>query len=543
MSVARSSLVFAFGTLLSRLSGLVRDRVIAATFGTSPLITAFWLAYRLPNMLRELLAEGALGSAFTKVYSSVSVEDKARAQKLLVEMLLLMTLVSVLVCTIGALLAPWLVDLFLLTAKPSADTELIRKTTVGLTRLLFPYLGLMVIGAISMGALHQKGGKGFFVTSASPISYNVITILGAIWFVGVARATFPPWVEDAIAEPGIVGFALFVLLGGLAQMVIQVGALRGRLVEAWRDWRVRFPWSPDLKKVLVLMGPMVLAASSGQINVLVNTTFTMGTDDAAVNWLNYALRLLLFPIGMFGVAISSAVLPALTRSLTKAGGKVDAQASSEIQNAFELVLWLMAPSFALYVVNDLAVVRFLFESGRFTLHDSEQTAAALYAYSFSLMGYGLMKVLTSFYFALDRTGYALRVSLFSIVTNFVVNYLFVDRYGHVGIAWGYSITLSLSIALLIFGMRGQGVAVKWSRFFRSMALLVFAIGLAIAVQKLLVGAIASTGLLEQLSVFRGNGLVLGICGVATATVFAILGLATLRLAPRAALAKLKSRRR
>ncbi len=538
MSVAKSSFLFATGTLISRVSGLIRDRVFLAVFGSSMIAEGFIVAYRIPNLLREMLAEGALGSSFTKVYSELFGPQRERSRRLLFDMSILMTLVAVVVCGLGITFAPEIVRLM---TTERADNALMIHTATGLTRILFPFLYFMIIGAVMMGVLHQSGR--FFVTAISPIAFNIVNIIGALWFASWFATKAPPWVDQAIADPMITGFTIAVTIGGLAQLLMQLQGVVPELRQALREWNGTAPWSPDVKKVLTLMGPMVLAASAGQINVIVNTGFATSVGEGAVVWLNSAFRLLHFPIGIFGVAIGVAVLPALARSMAKADGKMNAQSSREMQNAVELVLWLMVPCFVFYLVNNLEIVRCLLESGKFQLGDSVQTANALNAYAFALISYGLSKVMTSFYYAMERTPYALRVSLFSIATNFCVNYFFVDRYGHVGLALGYSVTQGLSVLLLIFGMRGHGVTVERGRLLRSLATLVFA-GLAAGgiMTAIRAGMLGVPGL-AGLTTWLASGLVLTTNLAVLTLVFAGFGLWYLKLGPRAALAALNARRR
>jgi putative peptidoglycan lipid II flippase len=525
MSVARSSLLFASGTLLSRIAGLIRDRIVLSYFGASDLMGGFIVAFRIPNMLREMLAEGALGSSFTKVYSGLCATDDKRAQALLVDAMVLMTTVAVIVTGLGVVCAPWIVRIM----TDNDASQLLLSTATGLTRLLFPFLGFMIIGAIAMGALHQFGR--FFLTSVSPLAFNVFYILGAVWFAGAFERLQPAWMTEWFAAPGITGLAMGVLLGGLAQTLIQFVGIWPKLRIGLQGYRPRLPWSPDVKKVLTLMLPMVLAASAGQINVMVNTIFATGLQEGAVTWLYSSFRLLHFPIGMFSVAIGAAVLPALARTMAKAGGNIDRAASHEIQNAVELVLWFMVPCFVFMVLNAEAIVRCLYEGGRFTLRDSQETAAALSAYSWSLITYGLIKVLTSFYFAIERTGYALKVSLFGIIVNAVSNYLLVTKYGHVGIAFGYSVTLIASVGLLLLGLRGVGITVDWRRFGKSMGLLVLAGAAAALLQAAGPAVLHQLGGLPHAPVWLSSGLYLLVNGVLLVGVFLIVGMKLTGLTP------------
>lgn len=502
-------------------------------------MAGFVIAFRIPNLLREMLAEGALGNSFTKVYTSLFSEDRARARRLLFDMLLLMLAISVVVCTGGILAAPWLVDL--MTADSQNATPEMMRTATGLTRLLFPFLGFMVIGAMLMGAQHQRGR--FFLTAMSPLLFNIFNIAGALWFSGLFVAYGPDWIERVFADKAITGFSVGVLLGGFAQMLVQFYGLTREILEEAKQWNFRFLWSDDVKKVLILMGPMVLAASSGQVNAVVNTIFATSVSDAAVVWLYMSFRLLHFPIGMFGVAIGVAVLPALARAMTEAGGKVTMKSSNEIQNAIELVLWFMAPCFVFFLLNALPIVQCLYQSGNFTALDSQQTADALFAYSFALFSYGLSKVIISFYFALERTNYAFRVSMVTMVVNFAVNYFMVKAFGHVGLALGYSVTQGVSIFLLLIGLRRERIAWNFPKLLRSLGVMALAIALSALLMSLTNHSVLARLDSMPWPIFFTSLTKILVNGVLCVGLFIMAAMAYLRKRPQALLQLLKSRRK
>jgi putative peptidoglycan lipid II flippase len=541
LSVARSSILFASGTFLSRLTGLLRDRIVLSIFGSSVYHEAFIVAYRIPNLLRELLAEGALGTSFTKVFSSLAAEDSERAERLLVDAFYLMTLISVVVCAIGICVSPWLVDLMTMMTEPGPQKDILVQSATGLTKLLFPFLGTMTLGALAMGVLHQRGR--FLLTSMSPIAFNVGNIIGAIWIANFLKMHGPDWLTDYFGDKAILGLAIGVLLGGLGQLIVQLLGLWRQLVTGTRKWDRRFPWSPDLKKILTLMTPMILASSAGQVNSVVNTMFATSVGEGAVVWLNSAFRLLHFPIGIFGVAIGAAVLPALARSITKAGGKMDRVSSVEAQNAIELVIWIMVPCFVIMNVNAVSIVSFLFQSGRFSPNDTTQTAAALSAYSFGLIAYGLIKVLTSFYYALDRTNYAMKVSLSGIGVNLASNYLLVDHFGHIALAYAYSATLSLSAFWLLLGLRDEKISWERRKLMLSFAYLLAASILAYGAQRLCQPLVAGLHWAANAPIWLRSGTVLVANGTLAVAIFAGVGLAQLRVSPASAVRRLLRRGR
>ncbi len=472
MSVARNSLLFTLGTFFSRVSGLVRDMVLAAVFGSSNLLEAFFVANRIPNLFREMLAEGALGGAFTKVYTGVASEDPAKARKLLFDMLRISFCILILVSLIGFLAAPHLVKIFTLYSANSGRPETFLPYTVGLTRLLFPFLGIAVLASVVMGVLHERGR--FFISALAPIFLNLGYILGALVLSSHLSVHAPLWVEAKVADPKVVGLALGVLLGGLGHFLIQ-------FYFVWRDlirgetWSFSKSWfSPDVRRVFKIMMPAAIAASAAPINLLVVTNFATSLGTGAVSWLSYAFRLFQLPVGLFGVAVGSAVLPALTRKISAAKGVVDGSVSIELQRALEFILWIMVPCCVFLQANSVHLVELFFERGRFSHFDTEQTAAALYAYSFGVVSYGLVKVLSSFYYAVERTSFAMKISLCAIAVNFVCSLFLVKNYGHVGLAATAAATLSFNALILFLGLRGNRVTFEFYNILKTIIYLVLA---------------------------------------------------------------------
>lgn len=466
MSVAKSSLLFSFGTLLSRFSGVARESVIGAVFGASVFMDAFVVAFRIPNLLRELLAEGALGSSFTKVYASLSVGDKKAANELLIQTLQFVVMFSFVICSLGILFADDLVQL--MTLFDGRDPQF-HGVTVALTRLLFPFIAFAAVGAIIQGALYQRGG--FFLAGVAPILFNVFSILGALWLAPLARHYLSETWLQGYGDAGIFGLAIGTLLGGAAQAAIQTWGLWKPLLKGQNLLPKTFPWSSDIKKIIILMGPMVIAASAGQVNVIVNTNFATSLETGAVTWLYFAFRLVQLPIGMFGVAVGAAVLPALTKSITEAHGRMDLKASKQILDALDLVAWLMIPCTLALSIGSQDVTRLLYEAGNFKPSDTTATAIAIEAYSYGLLGYGLLKVMNSYYYAVGRTNFPMIVSLLSIAANYIGNAILVKEFGHKGLALTASVTLTLNALLLICGMYVDKVKINWRQMMLSSVLL------------------------------------------------------------------------
>jgi putative peptidoglycan lipid II flippase len=524
---------------------VIRESVIGAVFGASVFMDAFVVAFRIPNLLRELLAEGALGSSFTKVYSSLCVEDKESANKLLIQTLQFVMLLSLLICTLGILFADDLVQL--MTLFDGHDPQF-HGVTVALTQLLFPFIGFAALGAVVQGALYQRGG--FFLAGVAPILFNLFSIIGAIWLAPLARDYLPnEWTEN-FGDAGIFGLALGTLLGGAAQAAIQTWGLWKPLLKGQTLLPKVFPWSKDIKKILLLMGPMVIAASAGQVNVIVNTNFATSLETGAVTWLYFAFRLVQLPIGMFGVAVGAAVLPSLTKSITEAGGTVDLKASQQIINAMDLVAWLMIPCTLALVFASTEITQILYEAGKFTSSDTVATAMAIEAYSYGLLGYGLLKVMNSYYYATGRTRFPMFVSLLSIAANYLANAILVKEFGHKGLAMTASVTLTLNAVILIGGMYADKVKVDWKQIFTSLAQLAIGTLLVVVIHntyqeyilKLSFGALFGATETSVILTKLDASLRLLVDLTLIAAVFASIGLWRLGKTPAQALAMLKRRK-
>ena len=469
--------------------GLLRESLVAAVFGANVYLDAFLVANRIPNLLRELVAEGALGASFTKVYSQRACQDPKAATSLLRQSLLFFGVIVGIITLLGMWFAPELVDLLTLFAAHTPEKELLREQSVALTRILFPFIWFMALTAILAGAMYQE--ERFFLPSISPMVLNLGYIAGATVLAAGCSALPAEWFPWPTLHRGIFGLSIGVLLGGFGQFWMHFVLVRKR----WRTLNLswpRFELTPDLKRIFLLMGPMLLAASSGQINVLINTNFATQLEEGAVSWLTFSFRVLQLPIGIFAVAVGSVCLPRMSRAYSAGSAAIkQARLSEELQHSTELITWLIMPCFCFTACNSRPIVELLFHYGNFSTYAVDQTALALYAYNFSLLGYSLVKVLTPFYYVIERTTFPMWVGMGSIALNFGSNYLLAQRYGHVGIAATMAVVLSLNAVAL-----GLGAIWHGARFSRKAMGGFFAIAVATGVclwaQQMLHGYYAGT---------------------------------------------------
>ena len=431
MSLIKKSFRFSLGTMFSRIVGLLRESVLAGVFGASQFMDIFLVANRIPNMLRDIAAEGALGASFTKVFSQTWKSDKKKAQQLFLDATVVFGLICSLIVLLGLLFAPQIVK-FMSLYQNEARGESFLLHTSNLTRLLFPFLLLMSLNSIFAGALHQK--NKFFLSAISPVMLNLGYILGALFISQLCMFFLPVWVDKSFAHRNLIGLCIGVLLGGFLQMSLSFYGVTSSDNFSFRGLRLFKAFSTEVKEVLLLSFPMIFAASSTQINVIVNTNFATSLGVGAVSWLSYSFRLLQLPIGVFCVGIGYVILPVLSQ-LDRSNKTIYLQSMrKELQKTFELSLWLLVPCGYFLYFDALHIIELIFFHGSFSLHDVANTTKSLQLYSLGLLGYGFIKVLISFYYALERTKYAMYISLIAVLVNFVLTLLLVKYLGFEGIA-------------------------------------------------------------------------------------------------------------
>lgn len=426
--------IIAGGTFLSRLLGLAREQVFAFFFGAGAATDAFQIAFRIPNLLRDLFAEGAMSSALVPVYTKErQANGEASAWRLVSNVICTLALVLGVVAGIGILAADPLVSLY---APSFGSVPGKHEMTVRMTQILWPFLPLVVLAAVWMGILNARDRYG--TPALAPSLFNVLSI--------VAAFTLCPLVAHLWGWPPIYGMALGAVLGGLAQWVIQVPSLRAegyrfRFVLDWKD--------PALRRMVLLMGAGTFGLAATQINVLVNSVLASAQGDGAVSWLNYAFRLMQFPIGVFGVAISTANLTKVAREA--ALGDHSAVAIS-IRDSLRMVIVLTVPSAVGLAVLGIPIISVIYEHGRFTHEDTYATALALAGYSLGLTAYSAIKVLVPVLYALQRAKAAIWSSIFSLVANVSLGLWFVGplKMGFAGLALALSFSALLNLGVLLW---------------------------------------------------------------------------------------------
>lgn len=459
MSLLKSASIVSLMTLASRITGLVRELLIAAAFGASATTDAFNVAFRIPNLLRRLFAEGAFSQAFVPILAESRTQKGDEATHELVNAVGTVLFGALfVVCVLGVVGAPVLVWAMASGLKESGGFD----AAVVMTRWMFPYIGFMSLVALSAGILNTWGR--FAVPAATPVLLNVSTIMAALFVA--------PWFEKQGIEP-VYALAVGVMVGGVAQLGIQVPALLkigmvprvGITLGAWRKAAAH----PGVGRVLKQMAPAILGVSVAQVSLLVNTQIASHLGPGAVSWLTYADRLMEFPTAMLGVALGVVLLPQLSRA--QASGN-QGDFSSLLDWGLRLVVLLALPSAIALLLFAKPLVAVLYHYGRFTPADVQQTVLALSCYGVGLMGLIGVKVLAPGFYATQDIKTPVKIGITVLVITQMFNALFVPFLGHAGLALSIGLGSLVNATWLLIGLRRTGryqPAPGWWVFFLRVA--------------------------------------------------------------------------
>jgi putative peptidoglycan lipid II flippase len=438
----RSAGIVSVAVLLSRITGLVREIVMARKFGAGLAMDAFVIGFRIPNLTRDLFAEGALSSAFVPTFTSyLATKGKEEAAHLSNLVATALIVIVGAICAAGMIWSPQLVMLF---AGKFAAVPGKFELAVTLTRTMFPFLLLVALAAQAMGVLNANNRFGMPALASS--FFNV----GSVAFGLVAGF----WLGPYIGIQPIQGMAYGVVFGGALQLLCQVP----EMARCGFVFRPQFDWShPGLRHIFALMGPAILGNAAVQVNVFVNTSFAAGITDQSghvmngpVSWLLYAFRFMQLPLGLFGVAIASATLPSISRS---AAAKNMEEFRRTLSRSLGLVFLLTVPSSIGLVALAEPMIAAIYQGNRFQLTDTRQTALALSCYALGLAGYAAVKVLAPAFYALNDARTPKIVSVISIAVNYFAASTMVRTLGHAGLALSTSFVALFSFIALMSIMR------------------------------------------------------------------------------------------
>jgi putative peptidoglycan lipid II flippase len=422
-----------FFTLLSRLFGLIRDQVTAYYFGAGPVADAFFVAFRIPNFLRRLLAEGALTPAFVPVFTQkLKSEGLAGAANLFRGTYTLLILFLLVLTALGLIFAR---EIVLVLAPGFADDPEQMALTVTLARILFPYILLMSLTALVMGTLNSLGH--FTLPALAPVALNLAIIFGAI--------AISPYLERPI-----MGLAVGALLGGVLQLALQIPQLYKSGIVLLPSFNFK---NPAIWKMLSLMGPAALGGAAYQISILINTQLVSFLPKGSVSWLYYADRLAQFPIGIYSMALATVILPELSR---KNAANDLTGFKGTLKTGLDLQLFITYPAMIGLTLMSQTLIELLFQRGNFDPESSRQTANALWAYVLGLPFISGATVMSRAFYSNSNTKTPAVVAAISLGLGLIAAIVLLKPLRHVGLALASSFTAIVNFVWLAWLLRGQG---------------------------------------------------------------------------------------
>ncbi len=443
MSLLKSASTVSLLTLASRITGLVRELLVASAFGASATTDAFQVAFRIPNLLRRLFAEGAFSQAFVPILAESRTRQGQEATHRLINAVgSVLFWVLLAVSLLGILAAPGLVWLMASGLKESGGFD----AAVIMTRWMFPYIFCMSLVALSAGILNTWGH--FAVPAATPVLLN-LCVIGAALFLA------PVLASHGISP--VMALAIGVMIGGFVQLAVQVPALakQGMVPRIATSWSaLRAAWTHDgVHRILRQMAPALLGVSVAQLSLLANTQIASHLGAGAVSWLTYADRLMEFPTAMLGVALGVVLLP----QLSKAQAKGDmAEFSALLDWGLRLVLLLALPAAVALLVFAKPLVAVLYHYGRFTGHDVDQTVMALMGYGVGLMGLIGVKILAPGFYATQNIRTPVRIGIAVLVLTQLLNLVLVPFLAQAGLALSIGLASLVNAGWLLIGLRRAG---------------------------------------------------------------------------------------
>lgn len=431
-------------TFLSRILGFLRDMVIAKMFGAHAEADAFFVAFRIPNLLRGLLAEGSLSSAFIPVFTEfLTNRSRKETEELANVCLTALTALLVLIVLVCIVMAKFIVMVIAPGFVTNADKV---QLTILLTRVMFPYILFISLAAVVMGMLNSF--RVFLVPALSPVFLN-LTMIGAALFLA-----------PRMSEPSL-GLAFGVVLGGILQLGIQIPSL----IRAGHRFRPAFiPSHPGFRKILKLILPSVMGMAVLEVNLFVDTMLASLLQEGSVSYLYYGNRLVQFPLGVFGVAMGTAVLPTLSSLASKNNLE---ELKRVLSFSLQFVLFLSIPAMVGLIVLREPIINVLLEHGRFTRFSTTQTAFALLFFSMGLCGFTSTKVLVSAFYAQQDTPTPVRVANYCMLANIFFSLMLMGPLRHGGIALATSLSSLINSLVLAFILRRRLRGIEGTKIWNS----------------------------------------------------------------------------
>lgn len=466
VSLFKSASTVSLLTLASRITGLVRDVLFSSVFGVSALTDAFYVAFRIPNLFRRVLGEGAFSQAFVPVLAACKAEQgDAGARQMIEHVATLLTWTLLVLCIAGVAAAPVMVWAMASGLQKSGGFD----AAVVMTRWMFPYIGFMSLVALAGGILNTW--RRFVVPAASPVLLN----LALISSITLGAPLFRRWgIEPIYAQ------CVGVMVGGVLQLALQVPALRkvgmlpriglrlGALRAAWND--------PTTRKILKLMLPALVGVSGAQISLLINTQIASHLAEGSVTWITNADRLMEFPSALLGVALGVVLMPQLASARA---AHDELRFSAMLDWGLRLIVLLSVPCAVALLVFAKPLVAVLFHNGAFSAVDVQQTSVALMGYGSGLLGIVAIKVLAAGFYARHDMRTPMRISLAALLLTQLLNLALVPFLQHAGLTLSIGLAQLVNALLLLIGLRRAGSFKPepgWGRFLLQVAVATLALG-------------------------------------------------------------------
>lgn len=428
-NITQSASTVSLAVFASRILGLIREQVFAILFGAGYAYDAFVVAYRIPNLLRDLFAEGALSSAFVAVFTDYRTKKGHDATwKLANNVITTAIFIIGSITILGALSSKYIISII------APDFSLVpgkQQLTALMTSIMFPFLVLVSLSAISMGILNTMGK--FFIPSIASSFFNLGSIVS-----GVCLSLVAP----KFGLHPIVGMAVGVIIGGLLQLGIQVPSLKKNGLR----YKPYINFSDNgLLRIMKLMIPAIIGLSATQINIVINTFFAQSCAQGSISWLNFAFRILMFPIGLIGVSLSIATMPVVSRHASN--GDMLMLRKAYVSSTVLSLVFSVPATFGLIFLSQ-PIIRVIFEHGSFHATDTIHTANALALYAIGLFAYASLKIIVPVFYSLNKTKYPVIGSFISIFLNICIVLATLQTFQHKAIALSTSLCISANFVFL-----------------------------------------------------------------------------------------------
>ncbi len=449
--IAKAAGLMSIATFISRILGYIKDMILARYFGASGIADVFFVAFRIPNLLRELFAEGSMSSAFVPVVTEYQTRHGRQEADMLVRSVFIFILIVVgLICIIGIIFSPTIVTLiapgFLKDPEKFANTVL-------LTRIMFPFLLFISLASLAMGALNTRGV--FFIPAFAPAVFNIVVIISIITL--SMKFTNP-----------IIAVAVGVTAGGLFQFLFQLPSF---LSKGFRLFRIQGSYlsvqdllHPGLKRIGLLIIPSTAGMAVAQINIFVSTILASYLPDGSITYLYYSMRLIQFPVGVFGVAVGMAVLPTLSEHSAK--GEIE-KIKEDFSFALRLLFFITLPAMFGLISLNVPIVSTLFQRGKFDYIATIATSDALIFYSLGIWAIVGVRVVTSAFYSMQDTKTPVKIAALAVTLNIILSIMLMGPMRHNGLAFANAMASSLNFVLLFYYLRKRLGGVGAKRIARS----------------------------------------------------------------------------